>query len=224
MNSSAKQPLKRSRITAQTGEKSATKRPAKRLTLNAKGKDTRQRVLTKAAALFAKHGYDGIGLQVIGQSCGLTKGSLFWHFDSKRHLYTECVTEAVGTALSGIDAAITEKSPGSQLRQYLEWLLPALSKNALARRLLLHIVIDQDAALIRELMNGPMGRSYETFMQILDRLKLKNDKTALSFFAYAIFVLNDELIELADVWAPSTRRHVGGSKSIGFIETLVKSW
>jgi AcrR family transcriptional regulator len=224
MSQSTKKPTKRAQAKAPAGKRAAAKSPAKRLTLNAKGKDTRQRVLAKAAELFAKRGYDGIGLQEIGTSCGMTKGTLFWHFKNKRHLYTECVTEAVAAALSEVDTAITETPPKAQLRQYLEWLLPALSKNALVRRLLLHIVIDKDSQLIRELMHGPMGRSYETFMHILDRLKPKNDKIALSFFAYAIFVLNDELIELADVWAPATHRHVGGKKSITFIETLVKSW
>ena len=68
-----------------------------------------------------------------------------------------------------------------------------------------------------------MGRSYELFMQIFKRLKPKNDKIALSFFAYAIFALNDELIELADVWAPNTHKHVGGRRSIGHIEALVRS-
>ena len=126
-------------------------------------------------------------------------------------------------ALGDVDTAVTEKSPDGQLRKYLEWLLPALSKNSLVRRLLLHITIDRDADLIRALRNGPMGRSYELFMQIFKRLKPKNDKIALSFFAYAIFALNDELIELADVWAPNTHKHVGGRRSIGHIEALVRS-
>lgn len=224
MMTAAKTTSKTGRTAASVAKKATAKAPAKKPTLNIKGKDTRRRVMIKAAELFAKHGYDGIGLQELAKSCGMTKGTLFWHFDNKRHLYTECVTEAVNLALADVDQAITEKEPAAQLRQYLEWLLPALSKNALVRRLMLHIVIDHDAALIKELMSGPMGRSYEIFIQILGRIKPKNDKIALSFFAYAIFVLNDELIELADVWAPNTHKHVGGSKSIGFIETLVKSW
>jgi AcrR family transcriptional regulator len=190
----------------------------------AKATNTRERMLMHAAELFAARGFADVGLQEIVKTTGVTKGSLFWHFEGKRQIYVESVKQTLAAALDHSQHEINAATPAARLRQYLEWILPALSASPVARRLLLQLILDQDTELMKELMKGPMGESYAAFTKILKDLKPRHDKTALSFFVYAIFVLNDELLKLADVWEPKYRKRVGGSKSIQFIETLVKSW
>ena len=51
-----------------------------------KGAETRQRILDVAALAFAEHGYSGISLNEVIRKTGLTKGGLYFHFDSKSEL------------------------------------------------------------------------------------------------------------------------------------------
>lgn len=205
-------------------ETPAKKAPARVAAATEKGAISRDRLLACAAELFAEHGYAHVGLQEIAKSAGVTKGSLFWHFENKRQIYVECVKQSVQVAFDHSGHRIDDPDPARRLRQYLKWILPSLSNSRVTRRLVLHFVTAQDTELMQELMQGPFGESYEILSRLLRELKPRHDKTALLFFVIAIFVLNDELLELANVWDPKSKKRVGGLKSIQSIETLIKSW
>ncbi|AXC11175.1 Transcriptional regulator, TetR family [Acidisarcina polymorpha] len=51
-----------------------------------KGTETRNRIITKAAPLFNKKGFEGCSMQDIVQVVGLEKGSLYGHFATKEAL------------------------------------------------------------------------------------------------------------------------------------------
>ncbi len=46
-----------------------------------------------AFALFGRYGYEGVSIGDIARAAGLSKGALYWHFDSKEQLYLECQRE-----------------------------------------------------------------------------------------------------------------------------------
>lgn len=185
---------------------------------------TRERMLMRAAELFAEYGYAHARLEDIAKVTGVTKGSLFWHFKNKRHIYVESVKLAVESAYEHSRLPIDAKDPSKRLHQYLEWISHAMSSSRVTRRLVLHMIIDQDIEIMHELMKGPLGESYAVLTEILKELKLRHNKTALSFFIYAIFTVNDELLELASAWDPKSKNVMGGGRSIKFVEMLVNSW
>jgi AcrR family transcriptional regulator len=49
-------------------------------------RDTRQRILDVALALFIEQGYDGTSLREIAERLGVTKAALYYHFASKEDL------------------------------------------------------------------------------------------------------------------------------------------
>jgi TetR/AcrR family transcriptional regulator len=49
--------------------------------------DTREAILTSALCLFARHGVAGASIDQIAQAAGITKGAVYWHFDSKDALF-----------------------------------------------------------------------------------------------------------------------------------------
>jgi AcrR family transcriptional regulator len=207
------------------GAKKSKNERSKRVSLSPKGQDTRKRILLRAAELFAKWGHNGVGLIEIAEAIGGTKGSLYYHFNGKRHIYTECVSLVISTAFDKTKHPQWDENPEIRLRQYLEWLLSVLKKSSLARRLLLHMIIDHDLKLFSELTTkGPMGYSQEIFIGILKDIKLKQDKAVLTYFVYSICMLNDELVGFADVWIPGIKNKVGGTNSASFIEKMIKSW
>jgi AcrR family transcriptional regulator len=48
---------------------------------------TREAILGSALRLFAKHGVIGASIDQIAQAAGITKGAVYWHFDSKDALF-----------------------------------------------------------------------------------------------------------------------------------------
>lgn len=64
-----------------------------------KAAENRDRIIAAAARLFRENGFDGVGLDAIMESAGLTHGGFYRHFRSKTELAAEAV--AHGLAVSG---------------------------------------------------------------------------------------------------------------------------
>lgn len=56
---------------------------------------TRRRILDAASRVFREQGYVGAGVDALMQEAGLTAGAFYAHFDSKEHLFTEVIREAL---------------------------------------------------------------------------------------------------------------------------------
>lgn len=55
----------------------------------AKGEETRQRIVTEAAALFNRHGFEGSSMAALMEATGLEKGGIYRHFSSKEAIAAE---------------------------------------------------------------------------------------------------------------------------------------
>jgi AcrR family transcriptional regulator len=82
-------------------------RAAKDVSPTEEANDRRQEILNVAAELFARHGYDGVGVRQIADAAGILGGSLYHHFPSKRHLYVEVHGAALGHAADSIEQALS---------------------------------------------------------------------------------------------------------------------
>ena len=52
--------------------------------------DARKAIREQAFALFGRYGYEGVSIGDIARAAGLSKGALYWHYDSKQALYLDC--------------------------------------------------------------------------------------------------------------------------------------
>jgi AcrR family transcriptional regulator len=72
-----------------------------------KGEETRQRIISKAAPLFNRKGFEGASMQEVMAVTGLEKGGLYRHFSSKEELAAEAfrysLSQAKKTRTDGID-------------------------------------------------------------------------------------------------------------------------
>lgn len=207
-----------------TNERSRTKPTKGAPVRGPKGKRTYGELLQHAAKLFAKYGYDGVGLQEIADIAGVTKGSLYYHFEGKRHIYTESVELVVSAAFESSKPPVLHGTTDMQLDQYLKWILSVMQSSSLARRLLLHMVIDHDIELMDRLMKSTMGPSLDMFMGILRKMKLKKDKTVLAYFFYSICMVNHELAGFSDVFLPKLGNKVDDTKAAGYLKAMIESW
>ena len=67
--------------------------------------DNRAKILQVALALFAAHGYDGVGVQQICDAAGITKPTLYHYFNSKHGLFETLMTERSAPLIAGLTAA-----------------------------------------------------------------------------------------------------------------------
>lgn len=62
--------------------------------------DTRSRILVAAKQVFARQGYAGATLDMIAAEAGLTKGAVYWHFESKSDLFLALMEEQLQSPLN----------------------------------------------------------------------------------------------------------------------------
>ncbi len=77
----------------------------------ARSEATRQRIVDAAVGLFAEVGYQATGLGDIIERAEMTKGALYYHFDSKEALATAIIEEAADTALAAFRSISEPSSP-----------------------------------------------------------------------------------------------------------------
>jgi AcrR family transcriptional regulator len=65
--------------------------------MNSETKSSRERIVEAALACFARKGYNKTTMDDIAAESGLSKGSLYWHFESKEALFLAGMEAAIGT-------------------------------------------------------------------------------------------------------------------------------
>ena len=80
--------------------------------------EIREKILDSAFRLFAIKGFEGVTIDDLMNSCGLTRGGFYAHFKSKAELYREALKfRASSTKLAGL------KPEGTSNKQWLSLLL-----------------------------------------------------------------------------------------------------
>ena len=77
----------------------------------ARSEATRKRIINAAVDLFAQVGYQATGLGDIIERAEMTKGALYYHFDSKEALATAIIEEGANTALTAFRSISEPSSP-----------------------------------------------------------------------------------------------------------------
>ena len=90
----------------------------------------RARLLDAAAAEFTERGYAGASLQAIAERAGLTRGAIYWNFESKQELFLILLDERVD-------------KPARELMKITESADAAQPTAALISRGLAHLIADQ---------------------------------------------------------------------------------
>ena len=107
---------------------------------------SRDKILDVAEALFARRGFEGIGMREVAEAAGLGKSSLFHHFRSKAQLYLavlERVLARIEERLAPVLAAPLR--PTEKLDRWTDLLVDAIAEHDSAARLLLRALFEDDA-------------------------------------------------------------------------------
>jgi len=66
----------------------------------------RQEILTQALRLFRQRGYDGVGIDEIGEAAGISGPSVYFHYDTKAAILVDAYEQAGSRVVAGIHDAI----------------------------------------------------------------------------------------------------------------------
>ncbi|MEQ9815670.1 MAG: TetR/AcrR family transcriptional regulator [Azospirillaceae bacterium] len=132
---------------------------------------SREAILNAAGRLFRKHGYDGIGIDGIMTSAGLTRGAFYAHFPSKAALFAAVVSEdnaflARLRARGATDAAGLRHEAQAIAAYYLE---PA-NRERIGEICTLSAV-NQDTARSGEALRHAFGEAFARIAAEFDRLE-----------------------------------------------------
>lgn len=75
----------------------------------------REEILSCAARLFARHGYQTTGLQSVADEAGIAKGTLYLYFDTKEDLFFAAVDQGMTQMRAAVDRAIENEDDAIEL-------------------------------------------------------------------------------------------------------------
>lgn len=88
---------------------SGTRRRSKR------SDQTKEQIMEAAARVFADYGYDSASLDSIAANAGMTKGTLYYHFDSKEAIYSAVLVRFLGESHDRIVEIAQEDRPMAEI-------------------------------------------------------------------------------------------------------------
>lgn len=107
---------------------------------------SRDKILDVAEVLFARRGFEGVGMRGVADAAGLGKSSLFHHFRSKAQLYLAVLERLLAHIDERLRAALALAAPSAaRLDRWTDALIDALAEREPAARLLLRRLFEDDA-------------------------------------------------------------------------------
>ena len=67
---------------------------------------TREAILDAAGKVLAEHGYEATSLDLIAAEAGVTKATIYYHFDAKESIYAAVVLRYLQRAFDSLNAAV----------------------------------------------------------------------------------------------------------------------
>lgn len=82
------------------------------------GGDTRSKIFTVAAKLFAEKGYNAVSMREISENSGMSKPMIYYYFGSKEGIYSDLIETGISQFLRWLDDVAEQDIPVTEkLRQ-----------------------------------------------------------------------------------------------------------
>jgi AcrR family transcriptional regulator len=85
-----------------------TQKPLKRASGEALWASRKEEILTQAALLFAKHGYSETDTQLLAETIGVGKGTVYRYFPSKRELFLAAADRVMRMMRERVDESVAD--------------------------------------------------------------------------------------------------------------------
>jgi TetR/AcrR family transcriptional regulator len=106
---------------------------------------SRDRILDVAEWLFARRGFNGVGLREVADQAGLGKSSLFHHFQTKSELYCQVILRTLERIRAHVQPALdSDGTAAGRLDRVVDALIDALVGDPPSARLLLRSMFEDE--------------------------------------------------------------------------------
>lgn len=193
--------------------KAATASPAKRRA--ATGASTEDRLLTVAARLFGKHGYDGVSTKRLAAEAGLTIGALYHYFAGKDAIYSAATRRAFASR-AALPKTLRESTADAETRlaQLVAWFVGNVIFDKHVGMLLQRELLDPRADTGALLENDLFRDAFDLFRQLLRELLPRADlDEALASLLALVFGLSN--LKSIHTLAPRVRNILSSPDDIG---------
>jgi len=84
---------------------------------------TRELVFKAGAEAFARHGFEGVGVDDIARAAGVNKAMLYYHYKNKLEFYRDIVRDMLGAVSDAVAAiAAEDTAPSAKVERFIETL------------------------------------------------------------------------------------------------------
>lgn len=145
--------------------------------------DTRSRILQAAKQVFAQEGYERATLDAIATAIGLTKGAVYWHFQSKSDLFVALLEEQLQSPLSitpeAAQQAFNHPNPQAEVAEVLAGQLQHITANPNWCLLYMEFMVQSREPEVQNVLTSPACRDRETaIVQMLRQLQAEGKLAA----------------------------------------------
>ncbi|CAA0090047.1 Uncharacterised protein [Zhongshania aliphaticivorans] len=151
---------------------------------------TRALLLLSSAQQFAKHGYNGVSIDLLAKAAKLSKGALYDHFKSKEDIYIQSTSHYLVSVLKTIKPSDVEKGLNAEqaLFLYLGKFLELLHNDWVARRLVLRVITESTGENVQAIARKVLTEPFEYTASLLSafRPELDAEEHLFSFYCNAI--------------------------------------
>lgn len=144
---------------------------------------TRRKILSVSLDFFSQKGYDSTPISEIAKTCGLSKSSLYHHFESKEKILTSILIDAYNDWKSKYGLSEKYDNPVLELRRNVLDTVASVKENPKFYKLI-HNLQDQlpDTDNVREMIGKISSDKMATYHVLFEKMGFKDPINEIYFF------------------------------------------
>jgi len=158
-------------------------------------RNLREKILREASKLFSEFGFSGTSMRDIAKSLNITKAALYYHFQSKKELYSEVLDRAFQKLAKNLNKELKARSFEQALFQliknYLEWGIE--EKNLIKAQIAKFPELDPE---IRKNILKLRGKVRNRFEEVFRKV-LKKEMDPKFFVSFLLGTMDRMILEAA---------------------------
>ncbi|MGE0668283.1 MAG: TetR/AcrR family transcriptional regulator [Sphingomonadales bacterium] len=137
---------------------------------------TRDRIVSRAAPLFADRGFAGVSVRDIAEAVGIKAASLYNHYPDKESLYVAVLEQVFSRRAALVEEALTATgAPRERLKALVSALVQATAGDPTTSRLLQRELLDGDMGRFERMTREVFGRPFTHMTRLLVELAPGSD-------------------------------------------------
>jgi TetR/AcrR family fatty acid metabolism transcriptional regulator len=184
-----------------------------------RGADKRDRILTAAERIFARHGFFAAKVSDVAKEAGVADGTIYLYFKSKDDLLISLFERRMRQLNTALKDAIAGKSPREQLRAFVRTYLELVHDEPAAAEVLT-IELRQSAKFMKEYDNVELA----DFLRMLAAIVTANGMDAVVPAHMAARMLFGILDEVVIAWVLAKAPFGGGTRPKKFDIVRAADW